>query len=133
VPVGREASERGGVIDPADVRGAGMMEWGSLVGVSVDHPLVGSGDRGFDINDRWSRVVTRPSGQAGPAADTIATPDGAPRSVGHWRDVFNFRGSPLPYVLIALIVIFYLSHLRLRASGEVGGFGKHVRAGAALE
>lgn len=130
---GREASERGGVIDPADVRGAGMMEWAQLVGVDVNSPLVAAGDRGEVISDRWSRVVTRPYGQAGPAADTIATPEGAPSHIGNWRDVFNFHGSALPYVLIALVVIFYLSHLKLRASGEVGGFGKHVRAGAALE
>jgi len=133
VAYGREASERGGVIDAPDVRGAGSMEWGSMVGVSPDHALVGAGDRGEFISDRWSRFVTRPAAQAGPAADTIATPEGMPSHVGSWRDVFNLKGSPLPWVLIFLVVIFYLSHLKLRASGEVGGFGKHVRAGAALE
>lgn len=131
--LGREASERGGVIDPPDVRGAGPMEWGNMVGISPDHALVGSGERGFPIADRWSRVVTRPYAQAGPAGDTIATPEGVPSQIGNWRDVFNFKGSSVPWVLIFLIVIFYLSHLKLRASGEVGGFGKHVRAGAALE
>lgn len=132
---GREASERGGVIDAPDVRGAGSMEWGQMVGVSVDHPLVAASDRGSNlISDRWSRVVTRPLGQTGgPAGETIATPEGKPNYIGDWRDVFNFKGSAIPWLLIFLIIIFYLSHLKLRASGEVGGFGKHVRAGAALE
>lgn len=132
--IGREASERGGVIDPVDVAGLGSMEWAQLVGVGVDHPLVGAGDRGYDINDRWSRVVTTPYGQAGPASDTMATPEGAATTaLGHWRDVFNFRGSPLPWLLAILILILFLSHLKLRASGEAGGFGKHLRAGAALD
>jgi hypothetical protein len=139
VAIGREASERGGVIDPVDVRGAGPMEWAQMVGISPDHPLVGAGgEAGFNAEERWSRVVTRPYSQAGPAADTIATPDGATMAkggggLGHWRDVFNFRGSAVPWLLLLLIGIIYFSHLKLSASGSAGGFGKHVRAGAALD
>lgn len=134
--VGREGSERGGVIDPVDVRGLGPMEWAEMVGVSPDHPLVGAGgEGGANIEERWGRVVTRPYGQAGPASDTIASPEGAPSGggLGHWRDVFNFRGSATPWLLLALVAIVYFSHLKLSAGGSAGGFGKHVRAGAALE
>lgn len=135
MPIGRSGSEGGGVIDPVDVRGAGPMEWASMSGISPDHPLVtGGSEMGFNIQDRWSRVITQPYAQAGPAADTIASPEGVPSGggLGHWRDLFNLRGSAAPWLLIFLVVIFYLSHLRLKASGSAGGFGKHVRAGAEL-
>jgi hypothetical protein len=134
MPTGVAPSERGGVIDPVDVRGAGPMEWSSMVGISTDHPLVGAGgEAGFNIEERWGRVVTRPYSQSGPAADTIATPDGRTGGLGHWTDVLNFRGSAVPWLLIALVAIVYLSHLKLSAKGSAGGFGRHVRAGAALE
>lgn len=132
--IGREPSERGGVLDPVDVRGAGPMEWAQMVGIEPDHPLVGAGgEAGFNAEQRWSRVITQPYSQAGPATDTIATPEGVSARLGDWRDVFNFRGSATPWLLVALLAIIYLSHLKLSASGSAGGFGKHVRAGAALE
>lgn len=133
--IGREGSERGGVIDPADVRGAGAMEWGSMVGIQPSHPLVtGGSEMGNNINERWSRVVTQPISQSGPAADTIATPDGRTTGgMGHWSDVLNFRGSAVPWLLFLLIAIVYFSHLKLSARGSAGGFGKHVEAGAALK
>jgi len=136
VAIGREGSERGGVIAPADVRGAGPMEWAQMVGIEPDHPLVGAGgEGGFGIEGRWSRVVTRPYSQSGPAPDTIATPDGrvSGGGIGDWRDLFNFRGSAVPWLLLALVAIVYLSHLKLSASGSAGGFGKSVKAGAALK
>lgn len=120
--IGREPSERGGVIDPPDVRGAGPMEWEGVAGIPPSHPLIASGARGYNIEDAWNRVVTTPYGQAGPAADTIATPEGTATGLGHWSDVLNFHGSPLPWVLVILVVILFLSHLSLRA-GAGGEFG----------
>lgn len=135
MPIGREGSERGGVIDPVDVRGAGPMEWAQMVGIAPDHPLVGGGsEMDYNINQRWSRVVTQPHSQAGPAADTIATPEGrSDGGLGSWRDMFNLHGSAAPWLFLLLVVILFLSHLKLNASGSAGGFGRHVRAGAALE
>jgi hypothetical protein len=110
------------------------MEWHDMVGIAPDHPLVGGGsEMGENINQRWSRVITQPYAQSGPAADTIATPEGSTSGMGHWRDVFNFRGSATPWLLVLIVAIVYLSHLKLSAGGSAGGFGKHVRAGAALE
>ncbi|MDX6609024.1 MAG: hypothetical protein QOF85_949 [Solirubrobacterales bacterium] len=104
-----------------------------MVGIEPSHPLVGGGsEMGNNISERWSRVITQPYSQSGPAADTIATPEGM-TGLGHWRDVFNLRGSATPWLLVLLVAIVYLSHLKLSASGSTGGFGKHVRAGAALE
>jgi hypothetical protein len=134
MPTGVSPSEHGGVIDPVDLRGAGPMEWAGMTGISPDHPLVtGGGPLNHNINERWNRVVTQPHAQAGPAADTIATPEGATGGLGHWRDVFNLRGSATPWLLLLLIAIVYFSHLKLSASGSAGGFGKHFRAGGALD
>lgn len=105
-----------------------------MAGVAPSHPLVtGGGELNDNINERWSRVVTQPYSQAGPASDTIATPDGSTTGMGHWSDVLNFRASSAPYLLLLLIGIVYFSHLKLAARGSAGGFGKHVSAGAALD
>lgn len=134
MPTGVSPSERGGVIDPVDLRGAGPMEWAGMHGIAPDHPLVtGGSEMGFNINERWSRVVTQPYSQAGPASDTIATPEGGSTGLGDWRDVFNFHGSGVPWILVLLVGIVYFSHLKLSAKGSAGGFGRHVSAGAALK
>lgn len=134
MPTGLSGGERGGVIDPVDLQGAGNMEWSQMVGVPANSPLVAGGsEMGPDnIEQRWSRVITQPTALSGPAADTIATPDGGTTGLGHWTDIFNFKGSAVPYLLLLLVAIVYFSHLKLAARGSAGGFGKHVSAGAAL-
>lgn len=128
--IGREGSERGGVIDAVDVRGAGSMEWAELVGVPVDHPLVGGGTMPYNIEDAWSRVVTTPAGQAGPASDTIATPEGGAGMASHWSEVFNFKGSAVPWLLLAILAIVLMVHFTVNAEG--GALGRHLRAGASF-
>jgi hypothetical protein len=133
MPTGVAPSEDGGVINPVDLRGKGPMEWAGMTGIAPDHPLVGGGsEAGYNINERWSRVITQPYSQAGPAADTIAGPEGKALGMGHWRDVFNFRGSAAPWLLLILVGIVYFSHLNLSAGGSAGGFGKHLKLGGAL-
>jgi hypothetical protein len=133
MPTGLSGSERGGVLDPADLQGAGSMEWGKMVGVPASSPLVAGGSElNENIEQRWSRVITQPTALSGPAGDTIATPGGGTTGMGHWTDVLNFKGSAVPYLLLLLVAIVYFSHLKLAASGSTGGFGKHVSAGAAL-
>ena len=129
--LGREPSERGGVIDPADVRGAGSMEWAELVGVPVDHPLVGGGAMPFNIEDNWSRIVTTPAGQAGPASGVIASPEVAPgvHPHAHWREGLNFRGAAGPWLMLAVLLAVLLIHFSVNAEG--GALGRHLRAGAA--
>lgn len=132
---GLSGSEHGGVIDPVDLRGAGSMDWTEMVGVDPGHALVGAGaESGYNVEQNpWGRVVTTQDALAGPAGDTIATPDGGTTSLGHWTDVFNLRGSVVPWLLILLVAILYFSHLKLSARGSAGGFGKHVSAGAKLD
>lgn len=129
---GRAGSESGGVIDAVDVRGGGSMEWAQMVGVKTDHPLV-SGGPYPSIEARWNRVITTSAGQAGPATETMATPEGAP-SAAHrahtWRETFNFHGSPIPWLLIAVLAIVLMVHFSINAEG--GAFGRHLRAGASV-
>lgn len=130
MPTGLGASEHGGVMAPADVHGAGLMEWAQVAGVPPQHPLV-SGGVNFDADRRWGRVVTTPEAQSGPTSDVIATPEITPaelRSLDSWRDLFNFKGSPVPWLLLLVLAVVFMVHFG--AAVEVGGFGRHVKAGA---
>ena len=114
---GREPSERGGVIDPTDVRGAGSMEWGDLIGIQADDPMV-SGYANNPEQNPWGRVITTSGGQAGPASDVIATPEGsAPAGIDSWRDLLNLKGSPTPWILILLIAGLFLIHFTVNVQG----------------
>jgi hypothetical protein len=107
MPTGRETSEGGGVLSSADVRGAGTTEWANLIGIGPDHPLVSSEGTGpYLINGNYSRIVTTPAGQSGSASEggLAAVPDGMGRDglkhLDSWRDLFNFKGSPMPWLLL---------------------------------
>lgn len=122
--IGRDPSYNGGVFAPADVAGAGNQQWASVAGVSPDHPLVSEGgEMPYNIARSRSRIVTTPAGQSGAAATggLVATPDGA--GIAHldsWRDVFNFKGSPAPWVLILMLGILFFAHLSVQARAGVG-------------
>jgi hypothetical protein len=135
VATGREPSERGGVLAPVDVRGAGGLSWAEVAGVNAGHPLVRDGNTlGWDTN---RRVVTTPEGQAGPATGgLIATPDGAGEfpglaAIDDWRDIINFKGSPVPWILLIALGVLTFAHASVQA--RAGAFGKTASARAALE
>lgn len=124
-------AEGGGIMAPADVRGAGAMEWATISGLSPTNPLVGGPDwqgPGFDVDRGHKRIVTTPEGQLGPATDGImATPDGpALALLDDWRDLFNFRGSPMPWLLLFALV--FLGLMQFRVQARAGS----ARASAAL-
>lgn len=133
--IGREPSERGGVLAPVDVQGAGSLSWAEVAGVRPSSPLVSDGNQlGWDVNPR---IVTTPRGQAGPATGgLIATPDGAGVDNGlaqldDWRDLFNFKGSPVPWILLISLGVLTFAHASVQA--RAGAFGKTASARAALE
>lgn len=130
---GRETSESGGVLSPADVRGAGSLSWSEVAGVHPGHPLVRDGNTlGWDTN---RRIVTTPEGQAGPATGgVLATPDGQAPGVAHiddWRDLLNFKGSPIPWLLLIALGVLTFAHASVQA--RAGAFGRTASARAALE
>ncbi len=136
--IGRATSRGGGVIDEADVRGGGDYEWASLIGVAPDHPLVGGtgpGSWSGTITDENRRIVTTPAGQSGAATGggLAALPDGYRGGVKHlddWRDLLNFKGSPMPWLLIVALGVLFFAHASVQA--RAGAFGRKATATAAL-
>jgi hypothetical protein len=122
-------TESGGVMAPTDVAGSGDYEWAKMAGVSPTNPLVGGPGWGadpFDPDRGRSRIVTTPDGGAGPATGGIMAPAGELAQLDDWRDLFNFRGSPMPWLLLLALVM--LGFMELRVQARAGG----ARASAAL-
>jgi hypothetical protein len=126
--LGLGASADGGVMAPADVRGAGEIEWERVGRVSPRSPIVGSQGGfgpGVDPTYRRDRMVTLPT-PGGSAAGVMSTPH-TTAVMENWRDLLNVKGSPMPWLLIAALVVLGLLQLRVagragpvRASGSVG-------------
>lgn len=115
------------VAAPADVVGAGQAEWGRVSGMSPSHPMVGGprvpGLGTFDVDRGRSRILTTPEGQLGTGLSgaVMASPDGA-ASVAElegWRDLFNWRGSPMPWLL--LMALIFLGLMQFRVQARVAG------------
>jgi hypothetical protein len=121
---GLSASGGGGIMAPADVRGAGEFEWATVAGVPPTSYLVGGPTFDGDVDRGRSRIVTTPDGQVGPATGGLAaTPDGSTPGVelvDTWRDLFNFRGSPMPWLLVLALVMLGFMQFRLSARGRAG-------------
>lgn len=132
---GRGTSENGGVFAAADVRGGGDMSWAALTGLSPGHPLISAGGlEGVRGYGNTQRMVTTPAGQAGAATGGVmATPDGAAHGLAQidsWRDLFNFKGSPTPWIFLIALGILVFAQLSIKA--RAGAFGRSASASAAL-
>jgi hypothetical protein len=121
-----DPSYSGGVMAPADVRGAGIQQWAETSGILPTNPVVGGPEySGYGVGDAdrgRARIVTTPEGQIGPATGGVMAPADA-AAMANWRDLFNFRGSPMPWLLIAgLIVLGFMDfRVQARAKGVGGG------------
>jgi hypothetical protein len=105
---------------PTDVIGAGGDAWAALTGIPATHPLVGGADWGPDQTGMspdagLSRIVTQNLGETAPM--------GAGRGgFDDWRDLLDFRSSPTPYILLALLAAIGFIHLRIEGrAGPLGG------------
>lgn len=93
------------VAAPADVFRAGQSEWERMGGMSADSPLVGAGGQmPYDIDSAKNRIVTG-----------VGDPDIASRQFDDWRDVINWRDSPVFWVLLFSIIVLGLIQLSLSA------------------
>lgn len=106
----------GAVMAPADNPGAGDLEWAKVAGVPPTNPLVGgpgwtAGFGGIDVDRGRSRIVTQYADPMG------AGPQMGPGMavVDDWRDLFNWKGSPAPWLLLASLAILGLMQLRINA------------------
>jgi hypothetical protein len=127
-------SSGGGIFSETDVRGAGDVEWATMSGIDPRNPLVSSGDPEGLPRDPGYRMVSLPDAQAGPATGGVAaTPDAAPAvaQLDSWHDILNFRGSPMPWLLIGSLLILFFVHFKLEARARVGKASGHVGAAIA--
>lgn len=108
---GQDTAVRG-VFAVPDVPSLGPMTWAEMGGVHPDSPLVGgrgSPTGGVDPDYKYRRVAVGST-----AATATATP------VGHFSELLNFRGSPMPWILLAAIAYLGLVHVSVAGSAGVG-------------
>jgi hypothetical protein len=105
----------GGLAATPDIPGLGPLSWAEMAGMSPEHPMVGGPDiaglGAFDVDRGRSRIVSLPD--VGPTAGPVAGP--GVNLIDDWRDLFNFRGSPMPWLLLGSVVVLGLMQLRISA------------------
>jgi hypothetical protein len=114
------------VAAPPDLRGAGSVEYGRTIGIPATHPLVGGSTWGADssgMQPDWgfSRLVSDSTPGTGAAGAGLRS------DLDDWRDALDFRHSPTPWILLALLVAVGFVHLRLNT--RVGPAHAHVGLG----
>src|SRR5438270_103472 len=92
-----------------DVPDVGLGQWAAVSGMHPDDPLVGG--RGGMVGG--TRRVARA------APDQTALP-GAENIQGHYSQLLNFKGSPMPWLLLAAIAYLGLVHLHVAGGASVG-------------
>lgn len=112
----------GGVMAPTDVVGAGDDAWSRVAGIPPISAIVG-GPGHPDDDYHLPYAVARGDGR-------IVTQDAAPGPLAgpgigdldDWRDVFNFRGSAVPWLVLFTLAVLGLMQFRLmvRAGGKKG-------------
>ena len=108
--------QQGGLQDPPLLTDVGYQDWTSLGGMDPAHPLVGgtAGQPGYGAGQRQVAV-------GDPAAASHATLAAGSPARAHWAELFNLKGNPIGWVLIAAILYLGLMHIHVRA-GVAGGF-----------
>lgn len=108
-------ADTAGVMDrPVSDSAVGYADWAGMSGIGPGHPLVGgmAGQPGYGVLGR--QVAIAAPGGAAPEAQSARA---------HWSELFNFRGNPLGWVLIAAILYLGLMHIHVRGGGSLG-FGR---------
>jgi hypothetical protein len=119
----------GAIAAHTDVPFAGDAEWSRVSGISPSHPLVGgprvAGLGAYDVDRGRSMIVTTPEGQMGPAAGGVAAVPDTPgiELVDTWRDLLNFKGSPMPWLLLFALVFLGLMSFRVQARAGTANRG----------
>jgi hypothetical protein len=104
----------GGVFSWPDVPTLGIQTWAGMSGMTPGHPLVGGSGPGSQNGVTGARSVA--IAQPPPTQGAVA---GAPGSQ-NWRELFNLKGNPTGWVLIAAILYLGLMHLHVRGGADFG-------------
>lgn len=97
----------GGVFSWPDVPELGYETWAEMSGMQPAHPLVGgqAGQPGYEAGQRQVAV-------SDPAQVAVAQSGQGARA--NWAELFNLRGNPIGWVLIAAVLYLGLAHLHVR-------------------
>jgi hypothetical protein len=106
----------GGLMDPPAVQGLGLGDWEQMTGMSPGHALVGgsAGAPGYGGGQRQVFVADNA------VASQAALASGSPARA-NWTEIFNLKGNPIGWVLIASILYLGLMHIHVKG-GVSGGF-----------
>lgn len=102
-------AQGGGLLTMPESPGLGPVTWAQMSGMHPDSPMVGgrgAPSGGVDPDYKYRRVA-------------VASGDQAP--VGqrqHFSELLNFRGSPMPWLLLAALAYLGIVHLHL--NGRIG-------------
>jgi hypothetical protein len=113
---------------PSDVHYAGADAWAQMTGMSPLNPLVGGSGMAvanmpYNVDGARSRIVSTDA----PRVDPMDPTGPGVALLDDWRDVLNFRGSPVPWLLLLSLAI--LGFMQLRVSARVGKHGAHAAIG----
>lgn len=110
---------RGPIVAPAS-NDQGRMTWQEMAGMDAADPRVGGryveGLHSLDADKGRSVVVSLPNATAPATGAGVGTPGVA--LLDDWRDLFNFGGSPMPWLL--LLTLAMLGFAQFAVSARVG-------------
>lgn len=109
---------KGAIVAPGSTQG--RMDWAAMAGVDAASPMVGGryveGLGSRDIDRGRSVIVSTPNAGAAATGAGAGSPGAA--LLDDWRDLFNFGGSPMPWLL--LLTLAMLGFAQVAVSGRVG-------------
>src|SRR4051812_33265107 len=106
---------RSGVMATPDLASSGSDAWERVAGVPASSSIVGGPGHPDDAN-RMPYNVDRSRGRIVTTDTTGITPAGgsAASVLDSWRDVFNWQGSPIPWLLLLSLVMLGLMQFRVQ-------------------
>jgi hypothetical protein len=99
---------------PADAWG-GVETWQQMSGIGTDNPFVtGPGVGGSDL----AAGAAATAGTTGLVHIATGQPSAEVTGVQHWSEMLNIRDSPLPYLLVLLLL--FMGAIHVEAAARVG-------------
>ncbi|HEU4656849.1 MAG TPA: hypothetical protein VFR97_04970 [Capillimicrobium sp.] len=121
--------ESSGAWATPDVRGGGDSEWAAMTGMSPESPMVGgprvAGLGPYDVDRNRGAISTLPGASEPWTGAGVGIP--GVETLDDWRDLFNFRGSPMPWLLLFALVALGIAQLSI--AGRVGPLKAAASAG----